>query len=215
MKQTISGTTSEKIIEYCNEVVISGTGKKARPAGYAIGGKTGTAETVVNGVRSEEDYVVSFMGYAPADDPQIAIYVVIDRPNMPDQTGGTAEACLITKEILTEVLPYLNIYMTEELSEEEIADLEARGLYNANLVKPDEETSEEGEDGEEGAEGEEGTEGETSEEPQKPEVQIDPETGYAIDPYTGEFLDPETGRPINPGSGLIQGGPEESEEPEE
>ncbi|MBO5081998.1 MAG: cell division protein FtsI [Lachnospiraceae bacterium] len=215
LKQTISGTTSEKIIEYCNEVVISGTGKKARPAGYAIGGKTGTAETVVNGVRSKEDYVVSFMGYAPADDPQIAIYVVIDRPNMPDQTGGTAEACLITKEILTEVLPYLNIYMTEELSEEEIADLEARGLYNANLVKPDEETSEEGEDGEEGAEGEEGTEGETSEEPQKPEVQIDPETGYAIDPYTGEFLDPETGRPINPGSGLIQGGPEESEEPEE
>jgi len=46
----------------------------------------------------------------------------------------------------------------------------------------------------------------------KPEVQIDPETGYAIDPYTGELLDPETGRPINPGSGLIQGGPQTSEE---
>ena len=90
--------------------------------------------------------------------------------------------------------------------------MEARGLYNANLVKPDEETTEEGE---EGAEGEEGTEDESFAEPQKPEVQIDPETGYAIDPYTGEFLDPETGRPINPGSGLIQGGPEESEEPEE
>ena len=212
LKQTISTTTSEKIIEYCNEVVISGTGKKARPAGYAIGGKTGTAETVVNGVRSEHDYVVSFMGYAPADDPQIAIYVVIDRPNMPDQTGGTAEACLITKEILTEVLPYLNIFMTEELSEEEIADLEARGLYNANLVKPEEETPEEGEEG--STEGEEGSD-EASEEPQRPEVQIDPATGYAIDPYTGEFLDPETGRPINPGSGLIQGGPDTSEEPQE
>ncbi len=205
LKQTISSTTSEKIIEYCNEVVISGTGKKARPAGYAIGGKTGTAETVINGVRSETDYVVSFMGYAPADDPQIAIYVVIDRPNMSDQTGGTAEACLITKEILTEVLPYLNIFMTEELSEAEIADLEARGLYNANLVKPDEEEPEESTEGET-------TEGETSEESQKPEVKIDPETGYAIDPYTGEFLNPETGRPINPGSGLIQGGPETSEE---
>lgn len=215
LKQTISASTSEQIIEYCNEVVISGTGKKARPAGYSIGGKTGTAETVINGVRSDTDYVVSFMGYAPADDPQIAIYVVIDRPNMPDQTGGTAEACLITKEILTEVLPYLNIFMTEELTEEEIADLEARGLYNANLVKP-EEDSEEATEGEEGAEGGEGTaEGETSEEPQRPEVQIDPETGYAIDPYTGEFLDPETGRPINPGSGLIQGGPESSEESSE
>ncbi len=197
LKQTISATTSQKIIDYCNEVVISGTGKKARPAGYAIGGKTGTAETVVNGVRSDRDYVVSFMGYAPADDPQIAIYVVIDRPNLADQTLGTAEACLITKEILTEVLPYLNIFMTEELSEDEIADLQERGLYNANLIRPDEEeeTSEEGEEGSE-------------EELLKPEVQIDPETGYAIDPYTGEFLDPETGRPINPGSGLIQGGPE-------
>ncbi len=205
LKQTISGTTSEQIREYCNEVVISGTGKKARPAGYAIGGKTGTAETVINGVRSDTDYVVSFMGYAPADDPQIAIYVVIDRPNMPDQTGGTAEACIITKEILTEVLPYLNIFMTEELSEDEIADLEARGLYNANLVKPDEEEPAEGEEGET-------SEGETSEETKKPEVEIDPETGYAIDPYTGEFLDPETGRPINPGSGLIQGGPDSSEE---
>ena len=211
LKQPISNTTSEKIIEYCNEVVISGTGKKARPAGYAIGGKTGTAETVENGVRSDRDYVVSFMGYAPADDPQIAIYVVIDRPNMPDQTGGTAEACLITKEILTEVLPYLNIFMTEELSEEEIADLEERGLYNANLVKPDEEYIEETDEDGETVENEEGSESETSETPQRPEVQIDPETGYAIDPYTGEFLDPETGRPINPGSGLIQG-PETSEE---
>lgn len=207
LKQTISASTSEKIIEYCNEVVISGTGKKARPAGYAIGGKTGTAETVTDGQRSREDYVVSFMGYAPADDPQIAIYVVIDRPNMPDQTLGTAEACLICKEILTEVLPYLNIFMTEELSEEEIADLEARGLYNANLIKPEEETDEETSEDSTEEIGEE-----TSEETQRPDVQIDPETGYAIDPYTGEFLDPETGRPINPGSGLIQGGTESSEE---
>lgn len=206
LKQTISATTSEQIIEYCNEVVISGTGKKARPAGYAIGGKTGTAETVPRG---NGNYVVSFMGYAPADDPQIAIYVVIDRPNLADQSLGTAEACIITKEILTEVLPYLNIFMTEELSEEEIADLEARGLYNANLVKPDEEATQSEEGTEEGSEG---TEGETSEEAQKPEVTIDPDTGYAIDPYTGENLDPETGRPIDPTSSFMQGGAESSEE---
>lgn len=204
LKQTISATTSEQIIEYCNEVVISGTGKKARPAGYAIGGKTGTAETVP---RNNGNYVVSFMGYAPADDPQIAIYVVIDRPNLPDQSLGTAEACLITKEILTEVLPYLNIFMTEELSEEEIADLKERGLYDASLVKPDEEEvpAEEGES----------SEGETSEEAQKPEVEIDPNTGYAIDPYTGEALDPETGRPIDPTSSFMQGGEETSESSEE
>jgi stage V sporulation protein D (sporulation-specific penicillin-binding protein) len=148
------------------------------------------------------------MGYAPADEPQIAIYVVIDRPNLADQTLGTAEACLITKEILTEVLPYLNIFMTEELSEEEIADLKERGLYDASLIKPDEEEVPEGEEGET-------SEGGTSEEPQRPEVKIDPETGYAIDPYTGEFLDPETGRPIDPTSGFMQGGEENSDPSEE
>ena len=124
-------------------------------------------------------------------------------------TGDYFTAEDLTQEILTEVLPYLNIFMTEELSEEEIADLEARGLYNANLVKPSEEESEEG-TSEESSEGENSES--PSEEPMKPEVQIDPETGYAIDPYTGELLDPETGRPINPGSGLIQGGPQTSEE---
>ena len=191
LKQTISGTTSDKIIEYCNEVVISGTGKKARPAGYAIGGKTGTAETVP---RKMGNYVVSFMGYAPADDPQIAIYVVIDRPNLPDQSTGTGQACLITKEILTEVLPYLNIFMTEELSEKEIEDLKERGLYDATIIKPDEEEESEDETSEE-----------SSQTPQKPDVKIDPATGYAIDPYTGEYLDPETGRPINPNSSFMQG----------
>ena len=78
LKQTVSEETSKKIIEYCNAVVTEGTGKTARPAGYAIGGKTGTAQTIPRG---NGEYVVSFMGYAPADDPQIAIYVVVDRPN--------------------------------------------------------------------------------------------------------------------------------------
>ena len=58
------------------------TGRTARPAGYAIGGKTGTAETIP---RKNGEYVVSFMGYAPADDPQIAIYVVVDRVNASPQ----------------------------------------------------------------------------------------------------------------------------------
>ena len=65
----------------CNQVVTGehGTGKTARPAGYIIGGKTGTAQTLPRG---NGEYVVSFLGYAPADDPQIAIYVVVDRPNV-------------------------------------------------------------------------------------------------------------------------------------
>lgn len=126
LKQTISTSVSDKIKEYCNLVVSgeNGTGKTARPAGYMIGGKTGTAETLPRG---NNEYVVSFMGYAPADEPQIAIYVVVDRPNV--QYQDTARfATIIVRNILTEVLPYLGIPMTEELTDEERAELAALQL---------------------------------------------------------------------------------------
>lgn len=128
LKQTVSAETSELVRQYCLQVVEGehGTGEKARPAGYRIGGKTGTAETVsAAGKREKDEYVVSFMGYAPADDPQIAIYVVLNRPNAQNQDLETRKACIIAKNILTEVLPYLNIFMTEPLSEDEKKELEA------------------------------------------------------------------------------------------
>lgn len=124
IKQTISESTSALIRQYCKGVVDNGTGKTARPAGYSIGGKTGTAEM---GSRDKQDYVVSFMGFAPADDPQIAVYVVVDRPNTSDQDDAK-HATRIVRSILTEILPYLNIFMTEELSEAEIKELEALDL---------------------------------------------------------------------------------------
>lgn len=124
IKQTISESTSALIREYCKGVVDNGTGKTARPAGYSIGGKTGTAEM---GSRDKHDYVVSFMGYAPADDPQIAVYVVVDRPNVGKQDDAK-HATRIVRSVLTEVLPYLNIFMTEELSDAEIKELEELDL---------------------------------------------------------------------------------------
>ena len=122
LKQTVSNSTSDTIKEFCNTVVTGehGTGHTARPAGYIIGGKTGTAETLPRGNR---EYVVSFLGYAPADEPQIAIYVVVDRPNVPQQDDAKY-ATRIVRKILTEVLPYLNIFMTEELSDKEREALE-------------------------------------------------------------------------------------------
>lgn len=118
LRQTISESTSAKIRQYCRATVMEEggdrrTGRTARPAGYAIGGKTGTAETIP---RKNGEYVVSFMGYAPADDPQIAIYVVVDRANASPQDDAKF-ATGIVRNVLTEVLPYLNIFMTEELSE--------------------------------------------------------------------------------------------------
>ena len=97
LKQTVSASTSELIRQYCKGVVDNGTGKTARPAGYSIGGKTGTAETVP---RDKINYVVSFMGYAPTDNPQIAIYVVVDRPNAVFQDDAKY-ATRIVRNILT------------------------------------------------------------------------------------------------------------------
>ena len=200
LKQTISKTTSDKIKELCVNVVTEGTGHSARPAGYMIGGKTGTAEKLPRGT---ENYLVSFIGFAPADDPQIVIYTVIDEPNAKDQASARF-ATLLTKDILTEVLPYLNIFQTEEISEEEAAELAEKQLLfstGSTLEEPEEvseeETSENAEGGDEDADadGEDNTDEPEGEFERK--IQYDPETGYAIDPSTGILLDPETGRPID------------------
>ena len=233
LKQTISRSTSDTIIEFCNTVVTgeNGTGKTARPAGYMIGGKTGTAETLPRG---NHEYVVSFMGYAPADDPQIAIYVVVDRPNVAPQDDAKY-ATRIVKKVLTEVLPYLNIFMTEELSDKEREELEELQIQirtpqttgdetegeldeEGNPIEP-EEAGEAGETGEP-SEGEEGSK-ESPEENQGPDetwksFPMDPETGYLVDPDTGNYLDPQLGTVIGgdslvgEGSAPPQGGDDES-----
>lgn len=193
LKQTVSATTSDKIIEYCDAVVAEGTGAKARPAGYTMGGKTGTAETLPRG---NKQYVVSFLGYAPAKDPQVVIYVVIDRPNEEDQPHASY-AVEIVRNIMSEVLPYMNVFMTEELSEEEKAELET--LSQNMISKPETEP----ENPEQNPE----TVSNNQAEPEKlePEIKIDPETGYAIDPESGELLDPETGQPMDSGSSNLGG----------
>ncbi len=147
LRQTISEDTSALIRQYCEGVVLNGTGKNARPAGYIIGGKTGTAETVQNGIRDKTNYVVSFMGFAPVDDPQICIYVVVDRPNVEYQDNATKYATFICRDVLTEVLPYLGIYMTEELSEKEQEELDALGIYIPQTSLPKEEPVEGSEEG--------------------------------------------------------------------
>lgn len=190
LKQTVSASTSEKILQYCTAVVMPEggsrrTGKTARPAGYAIGGKTGTAETLP---RKNGEYVVSFMGFAPADEPEIAIYVVVDRVNAAKQDDAKF-ATRIVRNILTEVLPYLNIYMTEELSEEELAELEALKLENTYGMSG---TLEQEAADNLGDEGQNDTAASYSE-PEWMSYERDPETGYLIDPVTNQLLDPETG----------------------
>lgn len=119
IKQVVSNSTSDMIRGYCNAVVTEGTGWRALPAGYTIGGKTGTAETLPRG---NGEYVVSFISHAPADDPEIICYVVIDRPNVSVQEDAKY-ATIVSKQILTDILPYLDIPMTRELTEDDINEL--------------------------------------------------------------------------------------------
>ncbi len=196
LKTTISESTSEKIREYTRAVVMEEggdrrTGKTARPAGYAIGGKTGTAETLPRG---NKEYVVSFIGYAPADDPQIAIYVVVDRPNAAKQDDAKF-ATKIVRNVLTEVLPYLGIYMTEELSDAEIKELEEKKLENTYRFN---ETSEQTQESKEEEYITEGTIVDPTGEsaniyPKWMTYPVDPVTGYRIDPETGQKYDASTG----------------------
>ncbi|MDR0964039.1 MAG: cell division protein FtsI, partial [Clostridium sp.] len=139
LKRTISASTSQLIREYCYAVVMEDggagnlrTGKTARPPGYAIGGKTGTAETLPRG---NDEYVVSFIGYAPANDPQIAIYVVIDRPNAEEQDSA-AFATKLTRQILMDVLPYMGIPQTESLTQEESQEIAMRQQQHLQQLAP-------------------------------------------------------------------------------
>ncbi len=204
LRQVISQSTSDKIVQYCNKVVSGehGTGKTARPAGYMIGGKTGTAQTLPRGNRQ---YVVSFMGYAPADDPEIAIYVVVDRCNVQYQDDAKF-ATRIVRAVLTEALPYLNYPMTEELSEKEQAEL---AELREQMVTPavQEAAAEEGETTGEGADGEAETAEDAALE-EKVEETVDTTIweSFDVDPSTGYYIDPNTGDMIDPASGHAYGG---------
>ena len=113
MRQTISKETSDIMKGYLKEVCMNGTAKTAVVPGYSMGGKTGTAEKVENGQRKKKCYVVSFIGCVPADNPELAIYVTIDEPNVADQ-AHSSYAQEIARKILAEVLPYMNIYPDDE-----------------------------------------------------------------------------------------------------
>ena len=104
---TVSEDTSEFIKEAMYETVEAGTASPAQVSGYSIGGKTGTAQKLP---RSEGKYVVSFVGGAPADDPEVCIYVVIDEIDDEEVYNTSKPATSLSSKIMSEVLPYLEIY---------------------------------------------------------------------------------------------------------
>ena len=115
---TVSTATSKTLCDLLEQVVSEGTGKKAAIEGFSIGGKTATSQTLP---RSDHKYIASFLGFAPAEDPQVIGLIVIDNPQGV-YYGGTVAAPVI-KEIFENALPYLGIgkTVTEQMQQEEIA----------------------------------------------------------------------------------------------
>lgn len=115
LKQTVSKETSDKVKQYLYATVSEGTAGIAKVPGYSMGGKTGTAEKQP---RDDKNYLVSFIGYLPQENPQLVIYVVIDTPNQSTEGERQAHSTFaqnLAREILEEILPYMNIYKDEKV----------------------------------------------------------------------------------------------------
>ena len=108
-RKTVSQETCEILKDYMLGVVEEGSGKSAQVEGYAIGGKTGTAEKLP---RSQGKNLNSFIGYAPQENPEVMIYVVVDEPNLAQQATSYL-ATRLSADIMKEAFPYLNITKSE------------------------------------------------------------------------------------------------------
>ena len=108
VRQTVTSETSQLLRTYLRAGVDEGLARKSGVAGYAIGGKTGTAQKQP---REDKKWVVSYIGCAPTDDPQLVLYTVIDEPFETNGTSGSSlDALNLSRSIYEEALPYLNIY---------------------------------------------------------------------------------------------------------
>ena len=104
----VTNDTSEKVRMTLESVVSLGTGRNAYIDGYRVGGKTGTAQKVNNGIYMQGNYIVSFIGFLPANDPKIVVYLAIDNPKGVTQYGGTVSAPIV-KNIMEDAITSLNI----------------------------------------------------------------------------------------------------------
>ena len=114
MKEALSPDVSECLRDFMRASVESGTSQYAKVDGYSMGGKTGTAQKIPRG---NGKYLVSWIGFVPAEDPQVLIYCVVDEPNVPDQADNRYPQW-IARDILRQILPYMGIYPDEPTNSE-------------------------------------------------------------------------------------------------
>lgn len=117
-KEVISEETSQQVREALESVVANGTGRNAYIDGYRVGGKTGTAQKVIDGRYSTTEHIVSFIGFAPADDPQIVIYVAVDNPKGL-QFGGLIAAPIV-QSMMADALRYMEVEPRQDQLEKKL-----------------------------------------------------------------------------------------------
>lgn len=127
VRQTVSRETSEFLKEALFQTVENGTANRVKIAGYEIGAKTGTAEKANKG-SADETYTISLMAVAPAYNPEVVIYAVVDEPNC-SKGENTYQAKDLCKAAMEKILPYLNIYPT--------ADGDTVSSSNGNFTSPE------------------------------------------------------------------------------
>jgi len=125
---SVSAQTASEMLSVMEYVVKEGGAGSARIPGYRIGGKTGTASIAVKGGYSESDYLSSFVGVAPVDDPQFTLIVLVDTPQGKIYGSQTAAPC--AKAIMQEILQYLNI-------QPQYTDAEIKALKSTKTTVPD------------------------------------------------------------------------------
>ena len=180
LRTTCSKSTSDFLKQALYTTVEEGTGKKAKIQGYHVGGKTGTAEKLP---RSAKNYLVSFCGFAPVEDPQLLVYVIVDTPNLVGEAQATASfAVNIEREIMNDALQFLNIAPS--------GDTDPEDSINAQLQQNPEGISSETMGAQVG--GENGAESETTADETSTETDAD---GNVITPTTAatvtdEYIEP-------------------------
>jgi stage V sporulation protein D (sporulation-specific penicillin-binding protein) len=127
-RRVISEATSKKVRDALESVVAQGTGGKAFVDSYRIGGKTGTAQKAENGRYLENNHIVSFIGFAPADDPQLVVYVAVDNPKGVVQFGGQVTAPIVGN-IMRDSLSALKVPPRKNQIEKK------KTLFEAPLIK--------------------------------------------------------------------------------
>ena len=132
-RKVISEETSSLVRYALESVVANGSGKNAYIENYRVGGKTGTAQKVQNGKYLDGNYILSFIGFMPADDPEIIVYVAIDNPKGVTQYGGVVSAP-IAKNVLNSAIDIYDIKPSKEGMPREYTWLDQKYVLMPNVV---------------------------------------------------------------------------------